>query len=156
MLESCAMFYQDLDPYHYELPRSVPDVVTVGWLARDHDYTLGIWSEKFLKALDILFSTNRVNQTRGVHVCELCGIRQTHFDKLSQQEFILGSAEIWLPSPDRKIIYAAPDLIYHYVRDHNYQPPSEYICAAVRADSDDEWDANLESEQRLAAAYNPK
>ncbi len=40
----------------------------------------------------------------------------------------LGSAEIWVIANDGKI-FACPDLILHYIVDHNYLPPEEFIEA---------------------------
>ena len=32
------------------------------------------------------------------------------------------------------LVYAAPALIYHYVVDHNYRPPDEFIAAVLDGD----------------------
>jgi hypothetical protein len=40
----------------------------------------------------------------------------------------LGSAEIRVPGANGRI-YAAPDLIYHYMKDCNYLPPREFLEA---------------------------
>lgn len=40
----------------------------------------------------------------------------------------LGSAEIRAYSLNGKI-YAAPNLIFHYAKAHNYKPPEEFIWA---------------------------
>ncbi|HTW24902.1 MAG TPA: hypothetical protein VMD78_14950 [Candidatus Baltobacteraceae bacterium] len=40
--------------------------------------------------------------------------------------FKLGSAEIHVKAPDGRT-FAAPDLIYHYVAQHGYKPPLEFI-----------------------------
>jgi hypothetical protein len=43
---------------------------------------------------------------------------------------LLGSAEAWI-SDHRGTVYAAPNLIYHYVRDVGYLPPEEFVEAVV-------------------------
>ena len=43
---------------------------------------------------------------------------------------MLGSAEIRVVS-DEGQLYAAPNLIYHYVASHNYAPPSEFVRAVL-------------------------
>jgi hypothetical protein len=42
----------------------------------------------------------------------------------------LGSAEIRVFGRSG-VIYAAPNLIFHYVKDHAYRPPREFIDAVV-------------------------
>jgi len=42
----------------------------------------------------------------------------------------LGSAEIRVVGQDGTV-YAAPDLIYHYVVVHDYRPPEEFIQAVM-------------------------
>ncbi len=41
---------------------------------------------------------------------------------------LLGDAEVWVQSPTGRI-YAAPNLIYHYIKDVSYLPPEEYLVA---------------------------
>jgi hypothetical protein len=43
---------------------------------------------------------------------------------------LLGSAEIRIPGKGK--VYAAPDLVVHYVGKHGYQPPPE-VVAAIRS-----------------------
>jgi hypothetical protein len=43
---------------------------------------------------------------------------------------LLGSAEIRVPGKDGKV-YAAPNLIYHYIKDCGYLPPQEFIDAVA-------------------------
>lgn len=44
----------------------------------------------------------------------------------------LGSAEIRVTGEHGEI-YAAPDLIYHYVADHHYKAPDAFVCAVLLA-----------------------
>jgi hypothetical protein len=41
-----------------------------------------------------------------------------------------GSAEIRVIGSD-SVIYAAPNLVFHYVRDHGYKPPQSFIDAVL-------------------------
>jgi hypothetical protein len=45
----------------------------------------------------------------------------------------LGSAEIRVFAVG--VIYAAPDLVFHYVRDHEYKPPQTFIDAVIAGPS---------------------
>jgi hypothetical protein len=46
----------------------------------------------------------------------------------------LGSAELWVFDAHEQV-YRAPNLIYHYVADHHYQPPDVFIQALLTSDS---------------------
>ncbi len=37
----------------------------------------------------------------------------------------LGSAEIWVPGTD--CMYAAPDMLTHYIAEYDYSPPSSFL-----------------------------
>jgi hypothetical protein len=45
--------------------------------------------------------------------------------------FIVGSAEIRVHAPSGAI-YAAPDMIIHYVEKHGYRPPDHFVQAVMR------------------------
>jgi hypothetical protein len=46
----------------------------------------------------------------------------------------LGAAEIWIPSKDRNVFFAAPSMVYHYVEKHSYLPPEEFVVAVMSFD----------------------
>ena len=48
------------------------------------------------------------------------------------RETRLGSAEMTVKGKDGKI-YAAPNLIYHYMAAHDYDPPKEFVEALLAA-----------------------
>lgn len=147
------MFFPDLEPYKYGVPAALPDVVTVGWLADDHDYPRGEISPRALATLERMLGTHSANQMRGFHVCELCGCDPAMITDPTGREILIGSAEIWVPSPDLKRIYAAPNLIHHYVSVHHYRPPDEFLAALSAAHTHPDWNAEEECETRMDAAY---
>jgi hypothetical protein len=164
------MFFRDLEPYRYNLPCGLTDVVSVGWMCGGRDYPRGDPTVELVSALDHVLSSHRVNQMRGYYPCEFCSKpplvvheRQTGkkafvappliHETRSGKEVWLGSAEIWIPSLERAVIYAAPDLIYHYVKEHQYLPPMEFINAVLSACDNGDWDANAEFEKRFEAAF---
>ncbi len=51
------------------------------------------------------------------------------------------------------MIYAAPDLVYHYVTEHRYLPPEGFFRAVMNASESQEWDSNSECEKRMEAAF---
>ena len=124
------MYYSDLSLHQHGQSDEDPPSLNVGWLDRDHAYPQGEAPVGFLDRL-WAFCRERVNLTRGVHECELCseptfGVRV----QCGDEELWLGSAEIRVFSREGST-YAAPNLIYHYVVEHHYRPPEEFIQAVL-------------------------
>lgn len=120
-------YFEDLSAYCYSQRYIVPGLKNVGWLERDHEYDRASPSDDVLTLL-WEFCKYPVAQCRGLHVCDLCGTSApTTASKLGVQ-LLLGGGEIRVFSDDYAI-YAAPDLIYHYVEAHDYKPPDEFIRA---------------------------
>jgi hypothetical protein len=120
------MYFTDLSPYQYIARTSGPNVLNVGWLDVEHEFSKKEASEDLL---DALFEKIRppVNKTRGFHRCPFCN--QPSFGVTVTRKGVsvtLGSAEVRVEAKDVKI-YAAPDMIYHYVAEHDYCPPQEFI-----------------------------
>jgi hypothetical protein len=100
----------------------LPRVYNVGWLSVSHDYARGSVARDELRGLIDLAARIRTNQMRGYHDCDLCEPRE---DPTQLEGSWLGSAELWVRNRAGDI-YAAPDLILHYVKDHAYAPPPEF------------------------------
>jgi hypothetical protein len=124
--------FEDLTPYAYMDSPPTPGLVNVGWLEKGRRYPRGAVPEGFA---DRLFERcrRRVNATRGYHACSLCrrvddlmGLRVTR----GGDELRLGSAEIRVEGKDG-VVYAAPNLVYHYVVDHDYRPPDGFVDAVL-------------------------
>lgn len=126
------MYYPDLTPYCYFEGRRPPNTLNIGWLDIHHPFPRRNASEELLDALferclqyDVL--------TRGCHICEFCDEQkrgETLTVRRHGREAWLGSAEITVEGKDGKI-YAAPNLIYHYVARHDYDPPQEFVEALL-------------------------
>ncbi len=125
------MYFPDLSVYRYLAggpqwqgvpPAGRLPVLNIGWLDAGHPYPVGPLPEGFLARL-ALFSADAhlINWTRGVYLCPLC-------DPPALLEHG-GSAEIRVVGVGR--VYAAPDLIGHYVEAHGYCPPQEFIAAVL-------------------------
>src|SRR5262245_51800934 len=144
-----CMYYPDLSPYCYGETRTVPHVLNVGWLEFGHGFGTGDVDADVLAKLRYLAVQNSVRQMRGFHDCPFCGSRESRLDKASG--VLLGSAEIWVPRRDGGY-FAAPDLLLHYIDEHRYLPPKEFLDAvsamtedALRRDLDAECQAALRS-----------
>jgi hypothetical protein len=116
---AAVTFFADLTPYTYFHPEEGPaGTVNVGWLDPRHPYTTGATSAKFRQTLRQL-CRRRMKQTRGFQPCYFCrGPYRPH-----------GSPEIRMPG--RRRVYAAPELVYHYVAAHGYRPPEEFVAAVL-------------------------
>ena len=123
-------YFHDLTPYSYMARVAHPNELNIGWLDDQHEFPMGDLPDGVLPAIFEL-CRRRVNQTRGYHACQLC--RSGRYPYMIEENGIrlsLGSAEIRVPGRS-DIEYASPDLIYHYVRDHHYRPPQEFIDAVL-------------------------
>jgi hypothetical protein len=123
------MYYSDFTPYCYIERTAAPNVLNIGWLETPHPFPRNAASEELL---DALFEKclDTVNQTRGWHDCQFCDVPPTLPLEVSRsgKNLGLGSAEIRVNAKDGRI-YAAPNLIYHYVSEHDYDPPPEFVEA---------------------------
>ena len=116
-LREKASYYPDLSPYAY-LPNQ-PAMINVGWLESGHGHYRGTVPEGFLERLRTLAEQPK-NLCRGTHDCDLCpagsGLR--------------GNGEVHVVGADGQV-YAAPVLVVHYVEEHGYLPPQEFIDAVM-------------------------
>ncbi len=141
-------YYRDLTPYEYDSNlqpfaevaspearqaiQALLAAVNVGWLTRWRWFRRGRTSAEFRTEL---FRRCRHPEWkhRGFHLCTMgwCSgrVQSPVREKQGDEEVALGAGVIIVRGPDRT--YAAPDLIYHYVRKHFYRPPDEFIQAVL-------------------------
>jgi hypothetical protein len=122
--------FTDLTTYTYGAADS-SDVSArnIGWLASGVNFQTAPPDPQFVERL-WRFCKISVGQTRGLHVCEMCGSRESNAVRRNEEELLLGSAEIRVVGIQGQL-YAAPNLIYHYVVVHNYSPPAEFVDAVL-------------------------
>jgi hypothetical protein len=128
--------FDDLSEYRYG--GGVEDgVLHVGWLGPGSTLQCGVVPPHLLAKLKRLAATP-VELYRGTHVCELCEVpdhvRQAPGDELARyniwNEWAKGrqsNGEIRVSG--KGVIYAAPVLITHYIEEHGYCPPGEFLAA---------------------------
>jgi hypothetical protein len=143
------MFFEDLAPYEYQLPRKVRNVLMIGWLTGNAEFQRTEADTLFLNALRSLYPNHQVNKMRGYHKCQLCHNVSKKGPLESSLDVDLGAAELWIPSVDKSVIFAAPDMIIHYIETHQYRPPDCYRDAVIRAADGLCWDAAGECERAL-------
>ncbi len=117
-------FFEDLSPYTYSeaAPRGA-SARNVGWLDAKHDFPRERPRPELLDAL-WEYCSILVVPTRGLHGCELCTSATNTFAR-RETKLLLGSGEIRVLGSAGDV-FAAPNLIFHYICDHQYQPPQEF------------------------------
>ncbi|WP_456154800.1 DUF7919 family protein [Wenjunlia vitaminophila] len=125
-------YFEDLSRYAY-LPGTVPlgiVALNVGWLSSLESFRQGTPPEDFLDALRDLCLLYRRAVTRGWHACnfEDC-IEKAEPPILRKDDgnvCCLGSAEVRVIDGDGRWLIA-PNMVYHYVAEHRYLPPGEFV-----------------------------
>jgi hypothetical protein len=106
--------------------------VAVGWLHPDHPFAVGTASPEFVarlaefarhwgESVDVL----NAGASGGFHECEFC--TKEWADRAFGKD--LGSGKFGVPAGDR--MYYCPEMIAHYVTEHGYLPPSEFVAAVM-------------------------
>ncbi len=112
-----------------------PDLDDVGRLDRRHPFATGRTPTPtaFVSKLARLCE-EPVGMTRGWHSCNLCDERAPQPGQTSVTvdgaDVLVGSAEIRVPAADGAV-FEAPNMILHYVADHRYLPPMEFVNAVT-------------------------
>jgi len=125
-------YYPDLSRYSYWDEEYRQNTVNVGFLSSQYDYERRKAAPELLDAL-ARFCTVCVGLTRGYHSCEFCPPADREVIKkvpFGDRYITLGSAEIRVFGVNGAI-YAAPTLIHHYVSEHDYAPPEEFVQAVL-------------------------
>jgi hypothetical protein len=115
-------FFADLTPHTYS-PTCGLNVLNVGWLDEGKEFPKGPTSDEFKIALKDLCS-HPIILHRGFHGCYFCLVehRANPVACGNGQIRVIDSNKVW---------YAAPTLLYHYVTDHQYLPPAEFVRAVI-------------------------
>lgn len=126
------MYLSDLSlhPYKYSPLEEGIVVLSVGWLDNSHEYEQGEVSSVFLERL-WRFCPELLIGKMGYHRCPFC-VHPAYPIRVrwGAEEIPLGSAETRIFGSGNKV-YASPNLIYHYVSQHHYRPPAEFIQAVL-------------------------
>lgn len=130
-------YFPDGSPYTYFPPTEEDDdageLVCAGWLDGGHPFRTGDPPPGFVDKLAWLCVNELHQRTRGIHFCEICqpeGSRQVSV-LVAGEKRRLGTAEIRVRTP--RFTYAAPTLVLHYVVDHRYLPPDDFVEAVLAA-----------------------
>jgi hypothetical protein len=97
--------------------------VSVGWLHPDHPFLQSDPAPDFLAKLKEYARRSgasaralKFGAAGGYHTCEFCGRA-------------LGTSNFGVPAGER--MYYSPEMIAHYVEQHRYSPPPEFVAALM-------------------------
>jgi hypothetical protein len=136
-------YFPDLAPYAYG-HSAHPGVVHVGWLDDSHPFPKGPVESRLIKKMKLL-KEKPVELYRGTHLCELC-VAPPDLEKTIMPNRIVidpncswsqwaaqrsGNGEIRVSSSG--VTFAAPVLIVHYIEEHCYLPPAQFLKAIEEA-----------------------
>jgi hypothetical protein len=134
-------YYSDLSSYKYYMLYEIPEIRNVGWLDRENEFATGTVEPDFIEKLKrLIFASDEgpckilVNELRGSYACPICEKKDLELSN-KNEKFILGSSEIWIPEYKAEGHYFATfGLIIHYIKDHGYKPPQEFIDSVLILD----------------------
>jgi hypothetical protein len=127
------LYFDDLAPFHY--PNHAPElnVLSIGWLSRDHVFETGAVPFGFVEALQTLVASP-VDISRGMHLCDFCPpppvIVRNGLRFIEPPPEITSNGVIRVRDLEGRT-YVAPVLTLHYVRAHAYKPPEAFIRAVL-------------------------
>ena len=119
-------YYPDLS--EHTMVASGFHVRAIGWLDDKHAFPVGIAPAEFTDKLGRIIETETflglyengsiIPKFFGFHTCELCH-NYDHGD------------DIVVPS--NQVMYVAPKMILHYITEHGYLPPKQFIDAVLES-----------------------
>lgn len=102
----------------------------IGWI-EGNSFNRGDVSDEFIQNL-WEYLKYPVNSNRGMYYNTfLDNYGDAYVACHNGYQIVLGAAEIRVLDLCRKVVYAAPDLIIHYIIDHKYLPPKEFVEAVI-------------------------
>jgi hypothetical protein len=147
------VFYPDGSSYQHFLSVPVDCVKTVGWLGSGSEFNRGAVPKEFLDKLLLIICTRKktfdahANVLRGIEPCGLCNVLiECKCAVGSNPSTMLGMSELWIPTDCGQLL-VSPSLIFHYIAEHQYRPPSEFIDAVNAVDVSTEFCAQSEFER---------
>lgn len=122
--------FADLSNYVYNDEFAQAHTRNVGWLGEGHPFPQRPADDRLLDALWAACSVFTA-QSRGYHSCEFCAEQLLTLATRHGTTVLLGNGEIRIFGDDGDI-FAAPNMIYHYVEEHDYHPPKAFVDALLK------------------------
>jgi hypothetical protein len=132
-------YFSDLSPYafgHY----AHPGVVHVGWLDNVHPFARGAVEPRIVEKMKRL-AAKPVELYRGRHICELCVEPPNVVRMKVTNRVVIDPNCSWAQWAAQRssngeirvsrggVTFAAPVLIVHYIEEHGYLPPTDFLKA---------------------------
>jgi len=118
-------YFTDLTRHTYS-PTGDDLVLNVGWLDIAHPFPIGETSAEFRSLLCTLCKSPMILH-RGFHSCQFCP-KENDWPPIHPER--RGNGQIRVKDKEG-IWYAAPTMINHYVVEHAYRPPDDFIKAVL-------------------------
>ena len=112
--------------------RTLP--LPVGWLSSGQPFTQGTVSPEFRRRLDVVLEQGYETGTYvGSHNCEFCDASGAPPGDATKKPSThdVPSEFHNINIPGRHAVYYAPELIAHYIDEHGYRPPDEFMTALI-------------------------
>lgn len=100
--------------------------IAVGYLDITKEYRKGPVSQNFINKLRQVWSTGGTLGSLGSHDCEFC------IDEGNYEGRAKSSSEKVLIDKENNIAYKFPQMIFHYIEEHSYQPPEDFVLFILR------------------------
>jgi hypothetical protein len=138
-------YFPDLSPYAYG-HAAHPGVVHIGWLDGVHSFPKGAVDSRLIEKIKSL-ARKPVELYRGRHICELCVAPPDVEKTFMPNGIVIDPNCAWFRWADQRssngeirvrfgnVTFAAPVLIAHYIEEHGYLPPADFLTAIERAAS---------------------
>lgn len=110
-------FFLDNTPHSYSPTRGL-EVWNIGWLDDGQPFAVGATSKEFQNAL-LELCEHPIILHRGIHPCGFCRKQKGYGNG---QIRVLSKKRMW---------YAAPTLVHHYVVKHGYLPPADFVDTVI-------------------------
>lgn len=105
-------YFEDLTPYTYGRGSNK---VNIGWLDKD-DFPKGEVSDELINKIK---QAPVVERYKGSHSCPFCAKSNVRPERCSTNQEIDGNGKT----------YIFPSLLPHYIEEHKYLPPQEFLDA---------------------------
>ncbi len=121
-------YYADLSDH--TMIAAGPHVRAIGWLDDKHAFPNGIASAEFVNKL------YRITESET-----LLGLYENEWDSLADEYFGFHTCELChnydhgdnIVVPSDQVMYVAPKMIVHYIEEHGYLPPKQFIDAVLKS-----------------------
>ena len=114
--------------YHKDLSKAGANTYYVGWLSKNIDFQKGKMDLGFLEKLKSQNNQREIDcGIRSYDYCELCVSPNTL--EQFQEVFYRGKSKGYLHIKSNGKKYRSPGMLVHYMEEHGYLPPEEFIEA---------------------------